>query len=89
MNDKEIALELGSRLLYAKLLVEEMNLELNLARETSPLRRPTHRILEDAKERTLRPAYRDKIEELHRKLDASTPDAMLQTLQASLNELLS
>jgi hypothetical protein len=88
MTDKEIALELGDRLLYSKLLIEEINLELNLSREISPLGRPTQQILEDAKERALRPAYRDKIEELHRKLDASTPDAMLRTLQASLDELL-
>ena len=87
MTDKEIALALGKRLLHANLLVYEMRLEIDAARAT-PLDRTTLQIVEDARERILRPAYRERIEELERKLDASTPGAMLRTLQDSLNELL-
>jgi hypothetical protein len=88
MTDEEIALSLGIRILNAKLLIDEMNLELNLARETHPLRRSTEQILKEAKDLVLRPVYRERIGVLRQKLHASTADAMLGTLQESLDELL-
>jgi hypothetical protein len=87
MVDREIAFDLGKRLLYANLLVHEMRLELDAARG-NPLSRTTLQIVEETKEKVLRPAYLDRIEELDRKLGASTPDAMLRTLQECLDELL-
>jgi len=86
MTDKEIALDLGVRLFRARLLLDGMKLELELARDAGMLRSP-NQIAEEAREQILLPAYQERIEELRHKLDEATPDALLQTLQKSLQEL--
>jgi len=87
MDDKEIALELGRRLFRAKLIIEAMNVELNLAREY-PGRRSTEQIVEEVEQQILLPAYADRLEGLRQRLDASTPDRMMQTLALALDQLI-
>jgi hypothetical protein len=88
MTNKEIALDLGTRILKAKLIVYEMDIELKLSRETGPQRRTTEQILNDAKELALRPVYRERVEELELALNTAEPQDLLPTLQASLEKLL-
>jgi hypothetical protein len=88
MTDKEIAIALGTRLLKAKLIFESANIELQLSRDQRPNARSVFQIVQEAEKQVLLPVYAERIEALDRKLNASTPGDLLQTLHDSLRELL-
>jgi len=88
MDDKEIALELGIRLIQAKFRVAAMTGELDSYRDAQwkhvPWRGHVDEILE-----TLAHVSQERVEELTRALDAARPEDLLRTLQKFLGEYLS
>jgi DNA-binding TFAR19-related protein (PDSD5 family) len=87
MTDKEIALELGRRLINAQMRVTAMAAELDSLRDDSewhypPWRSNVQAILDDV----LTPAAQERIEALQLALDEAKGEDALHTLQRFLKE---
>jgi hypothetical protein len=87
MTDREIALELGTRLILAKLRVESMAIELDLVRDAGGFPLPSQTGVDEVVNQVLVPVSQDRIKGLHRALDAAVPGDLLRSLQTFLEEL--
>jgi hypothetical protein len=87
MTDKEIAYELGMRLVKANFKLAAMMAELDMYRDREwnhiPWRSHVDEVIE-----TLAHVSRERSEDLTHALDASDPKDLLRTLQTFLNENL-
>lgn len=86
MTDKEIAHELGLRLIKANLRLAAMAGELEWYRDSQWNHIPWRKHIDEALEQVLIPAATDRIEALQLALDAAKPEEMLRTLHMFLKE---
>ncbi|HEX4577770.1 MAG TPA: hypothetical protein VH117_10495 [Edaphobacter sp.] len=87
MTDKEIALELGTRLIKAKLRVAAMVGELDTYRDSEWNPVPWRRHVDEILQETLLHVAQERVEELTHALDAAKPEDLLRILHKSLEEL--
>lgn len=88
MTDKEMASELGVRLIKAKLRVAAMAGELDWYRDSQWNHIPWRTHVDEALEQVLLPAATERIEGLQLALGAASPEDLLRTLHTFLKENL-
>ena len=86
MTDKEIALELGTRLIKAKLRVAAMSGELEHYRDAQWNRVPWRNHVKEILD-SLEYVAQERVERLTDALDAATPEDLLHALHSFLEEL--
>jgi len=88
MTDKEIANDLGVRLIKAKLRIAAMSAELDMYRDSLWNHIPWRAHVDEAYHQILVPAATERIEGLQSALDAAKPEDLLRTLHTFLKENL-
>ncbi|MGD0157124.1 MAG: hypothetical protein ABSB50_13570 [Terracidiphilus sp.] len=86
MTDKEIAFELGKKLLEAKFRIAAMAGEMDRHRDSQTLRQiPWRQYVEETLSQDLSHVFQQHIDELSRELDAASPEGLLRSLYNSID----
>ncbi|MGB8028516.1 MAG: hypothetical protein WCF30_02525 [Terracidiphilus sp.] len=85
MTDKEIALELGARLIKRQLMIAAMAAELSGHFDEKGKQIPWHSHVEWTLSQSLDLDFQAQIERLSRALDAANPEGLLRILYSSLD----
>ncbi|MGO8710399.1 MAG: hypothetical protein ACLQHT_18495 [Terracidiphilus sp.] len=86
MTNKEIALELGTRLIKAKLRVAAMSGELDTYRDARWNQIPWRSNVDEILDGVLLPAAQERVEELKHAIDAAREEDLLHTLHRFLED---
>lgn len=84
MTDKEIAIELGEKLIRNTAQILAMSIQLDIFRDTLQQPAPWRQAVADSVRKSVSEAFDERLEEFRLAIGASKPEDVLRTLQEFL-----